>query len=71
VPTTTTPQRAEQVANVLLAVAAIGIVAVVVRTPTLRRMAWRVAVDELTRTLPLWLKREVRQAWDESGQRGI
>jgi hypothetical protein len=56
---------------VLLAAAAIGIVAVVVRTPALRRMVWKVAVNELTHTLPLWLRREVQQAWNESGQRGI
>ena len=49
----------------------IGIVAVVARTPALRRMVWRVAVNEVTHALPAWLKREVQQAWNESGQRGI
>lgn len=70
-PTSLTTERAEQVANVLLAAAALGIVAVVARTPALRRMVWRVAVNEVTHALPAWLKREVRQAWNESGQRGI
>lgn len=68
---TITTERAEQVANVLLGAAAIGIVAVVARTPTLRRMVWRVAVDEVTHALPAWLRREVQQAWNASGQRGI
>ena len=68
---TTTTERSEQVATMVLAAAALGIVAMVARTPTLRRMVWRVAVNELTHTLPMWLKREAQQAWNESGQRGI
>jgi hypothetical protein len=71
VPEKLTAERSEQVANVLIAVAAIGIVGFVVRTPALRRMVWRVAVDELTHTLPIWFRREVQQAWNKSGQRGI
>jgi hypothetical protein len=66
-----TPERSDQVATVLIAVAAIGIVGLVVRTPALRRAAWRVAVDELTHTLPAWFRQQVQHAWNESGQRGI
>jgi hypothetical protein len=58
-------------ANVLIAVAAIGIVGFVARSPALRRIVWRVAVDELTHTLPVWFRTQVQHAWNESGQRRI
>jgi len=66
-----TDQRAEQVANVLLTVAAAGIAAYVIKTPPLRRMAWRLAVAALTGALPSWFGREVRDAWRESAHRTI
>ena len=43
-----TDERAEQVANVLLAAAAVGVAVYVIRTPPLRRLAWRFAVTALT-----------------------
>jgi len=66
-----TDQRAEQVANVLLTAAALGVAAYVIRTPPLRRMAWRLAITALTGALPTWLDREVRHGWRESGHRTI
>jgi len=66
-----THQRAEQVANVLLAAAAVGIGVVVVRTPALRKLAWRLAVTAATGSLPAWLGREVEHAWAASSQREI
>ena len=66
-----TEDRAEQVANVLLAAAAVGAGLIVLRTPPLRRLAWRLAVTAVTGTLPAWIGREVRHAWAESGRRAI
>ena len=66
-----TDERAEQVANVLLAAAAVGVAIYVVRTPSLRRLAWRFAVTALTGTLPAWIGREVQHAWTESGHSRI
>jgi len=62
-----TNERAEQAANIVLAAAALGVAAVVIRTPALRRIAWRLAVTALTGPLPIWAAREVRHAWSESG----
>jgi hypothetical protein len=64
-------QRAEQVATVLIAAAAVGVAVFVIRTPALRRMARRLAVIALTGALPAWFEREVRDAWRESGHRTI
>jgi hypothetical protein len=66
-----THDRAEQVANVLLAAAAAGVAVYVIRTPSLRRLAWRLAVTAVTGTLPAWFAREVRHAWTESGHRAL
>jgi hypothetical protein len=62
--------RAEQVANVLLAAAAAGVAVYVVKTPPLRRLVWRLTVTALTGAVPAWIGREVQHAWTESGQRG-
>jgi uncharacterized protein (DUF2236 family) len=61
--------RADQVANVLLAAAAVGIAFYVARTPPLRRLAWRLMVTAVTGALPAWIGREVQHAWSEAGQR--
>lgn len=60
---------ARAVANVLLAAAAIGAAVVVVRTPALRRLAFGLARTAVTTTIPLWLTREVKQAWAASEAR--
>ena len=63
-----TNQRAEQAANFVLAAATIGVAVAVIRTPALRRVAWRLAVTALTGSLPAWVANEVRHAWSESGR---
>jgi len=59
-------ETARTVANIVLATAAIGAAVVVLRTPSLRRLAVGLARTALTTTLPIWLSREVKQAWDAS-----
>lgn len=63
-----TSDTTEKVANVIIAAAAIGVVVVVLRTPSLRRLAWNLTRTALTGSLP-WLGQEVQQAWAESGRR--
>jgi len=63
-----THTTSEKLADVALGAAAAGAAYYVLKTPSLRRMAWRFAVIGLTRTLPSWLHQEVRNAWDESGR---
>jgi hypothetical protein len=65
-----TNDRAEQVANALLAAAAISAAVYVARKPTLRRLAWRLTVTALTGTLPAWFGREVQHAWSETSHSG-
>ena len=60
-------ERAEQAANLVLTAAAVGAVVIVLRTPALRRLAWRLTVTALTGSLPAWVANEVRHAWSESG----
>jgi hypothetical protein len=57
---------AHTVANVVLAAAAIGAAVVVLRTPALRRLAFGLARTAITTTIPVWLTREIKQAWHES-----
>lgn len=66
-----TEDKARAAANAILAVTALGAAYLVVTTPPLRRLAWRLAVTGLTSALPAWVAHEVRQAWAESGQRRI
>ena len=66
-----TNDRAEQIANVLLTAAAVGVAVYVMKTPPLRRLAWRLAVTALTGALPAWIGREVQNAWAESGNRTL
>lgn len=64
-----TPAQTENAANVIIAVAAVGLAVVVLRTPALRRLAWNLARTAVTVSLPAWLSREVQQAWAESAPR--
>ena len=66
-----TNERAEQVANVLLTVAAVGAAYYVVKTPPLRRVAWGLMITTLRGRLPGWVKREVQHAWSETGRSGL
>jgi hypothetical protein len=66
-----TEDNARTVANVILGAAAVAATVYIMRTPPLRRMAWRLAVTALTGTIPAWVARELRDAWAESGERAI
>ena len=66
-----TEDAARRLANVLLGAAAVGAACYVLRTPPLRRAAWRLAVTALTSTLPVWLGGEVRHAWADSARRRL
>lgn len=61
--------NARTLANVIVGTAALGAAVIVLRTPALRRLAFGLARTALTVTLPVWLSREVREAWDDSGRR--
>jgi hypothetical protein len=63
-----TNERAEQVANVLLTVAAVGAAYYVVKTPRLRQVAWGLMITTLRGRLPGWVQREVQHAWSETGR---
>jgi hypothetical protein len=63
-----TQKNAERVANVVIGLAAAGAAYWILRTPHLRRTAFRLAGVALTGTLPAWLNGEVRRAWSESGR---
>jgi hypothetical protein len=60
---------ARAAANVVIAAAAIGAAVVILRVPTLRRLAWGLARTAVVTAIPAWLSREVRAAWQESGSR--
>ena len=61
-----THHRAVRVANLMMGVAAAGAAYYILRTPSLRRMAWGIATTAVVSTLPAWFSRELRQAWVES-----
>ncbi len=58
---------ARTIANVVVGAAALGAVVLILRTPTLRRLAFGLARTALTVTLPAWLSHEVQTAWSDSG----
>ena len=61
-----TEDRARQVANVVMAAAALGAAVLVLRSPTLRRMAWQLARQYAAGPLAAWTATTVRGAWDDS-----
>ena len=61
-----TEESAQRVANVILAAGVVGAAYYVIRTPRLRKLAWRLAVTAVTASIPIWFGREVEQAWAES-----
>jgi hypothetical protein len=61
-----TQANAEKVANVLIGAAVVGAAYYVMRTPQLRRVAWRLTVAALTGTIPAWLTQEIRNGWEAS-----
>ncbi len=62
------PDTSRTVANLVLAAAAGAAAFVILRTPVLRRAAWQAARTGATVALPAFLAREVRAAWESSGQ---
>ena len=60
---------AEKVANVAIGVATVGAAYFVLKTPQLRKLAWRLAVTALTVSAPAWFRREISESWNESGRR--
>jgi hypothetical protein len=62
-----TEDTARRVANALLGAAVVGVGYYVVRSPPLRRLAWRLAISALTVSIPAWVSGEVREAWSVSG----
>lgn len=61
-------ETARTIANVVLATAAVGAAVVVLRTPALRRLAFGLMRTAITTGVPVWLMREIKQAWEESGR---
>jgi hypothetical protein len=59
-----TQSSAEKFANVLIGAAAVGVAYYVIRTPQLRRAAWRLGVAALTGTIPAWVSQEIRNSWE-------
>lgn len=61
-----TERQAEKVANLLIGAAVAGAAVYVLRTPSLRRLAWGLARNALAGGGPAWLLAETRRAWDGS-----
>ena len=59
--------NARTLANIIVGAAALGAAVVILRTPTLRRLAFGLARTALTVSIPAWLSQEVRTAWAEAG----
>ena len=61
-------ETARTVANVVIGAAAIGAAVVVLRVPTLRRIAFDLVRTAVTGAIPAWFAHEVQRAWAESGR---
>ena len=64
-----TQSSADKVATVVVGVVAAGVAYYVLRTPQLRRAAWRLGVAALTGTIPAWVSQEIKASWEASGHR--
>ena len=64
-----TDAQARRTANIVLGLAAAGAAYFVLRTPSLRRPAFRLAGLALTGAIPAWLSTELQRAWAESADR--
>jgi hypothetical protein len=62
-----TSARARTVANLMLATAGVAAAYVVLRTPSLRRLAFQATRIWLGATVPAYLIDQTRRAWMESG----
>ena len=61
-----TQDAARTIANVVVGAAAIGAAVVILRTPSLRRLAFGLARTAIVTGIPAWLSREIQQAWEHS-----
>jgi hypothetical protein len=61
-----TDSTAEKIANAAMGAAVAGAAYYIIKTPSLRRLAWRLALMGLTGTLPGWFRREIQHGWRES-----
>lgn len=59
-------ETAETVANVVIGIAAIGAAIVILRVPTLRRLAFGLAKTAIITGIPAWLSQETKRAWAET-----
>jgi hypothetical protein len=64
-----TEQQARTTANVIMAAAAVGAAVFVVRSPSLRQLAWRLATRYASGPLAVFLATTVHDAWEQSGRR--
>lgn len=62
-------QQARTTANVVMAVAAVGAAVIVLRSPSLRRLAWQLARQYAGGPLAVFLASTVHDAWEQSGRR--
>jgi apolipoprotein N-acyltransferase len=65
-----TQSSAEKFANVVIGAAAVAAAYYVLRTPQLRRAAWRLGVAALTGSIPAWVSQEIRNSWEATGVPG-
>jgi hypothetical protein len=63
-----TKEEARTVANLILATAGVAAAYIVLRTPPLRRLAFRAAQVWLGAGVPAYLLEQTRRAWVESGR---
>ena len=61
-------ETARTVANVVVAAAAIGAAVVILRVPTLRRLAFGLLKTAVVTGIPTWFAQETRRAWEESSK---
>ena len=59
-------ETAQTVANVVIGAAALGAAVVILRVPTLRRLAFGLLRTAIVTGIPAWLTQETRRAWAES-----
>lgn len=59
-------ETARTVANVVIGAAALGAAVVILRVPTLRRLAFGLARTAIVTGIPAWLTQETRRAWSET-----
>ena len=63
-----TEEQARTTASVLMTAAAVGLAAVVLRSPQRRRLVWRLAKEFAAGPLAIYAATLVRQSWHDAGQ---